>query len=164
MTPQQLFLKEEVPHLLDSLQADNQPIWGLMSAQHMLEHVSALLYISLGKKAFPLMTPPDQLESSRAWLMSHKEFPISFAAPGIPANPGPLRFASLEEAKEKLLESLAAFFQKYTENPEAEAVHPVFGSINKEQWEQFHFKHIQHHLMQFGLIPLSEYKKRKLGS
>lgn len=162
MTLQEHFLQNEVPALLDDLQADTAPIWGVMTAQHMVEHLSALLYISLGKKEFPLMIPQENLEKSRAWLMSDKEFRPGTVAPGLPQTPGKLRFATLAEAKTKLLETIQAFSDHYQANPTAEVMHPVFGMINKTQWEQFHFKHIQHHLMQFGLIPLSEYKRRKL--
>lgn len=163
MTLQAHFLENEVPALIEDLAADTQPIWGVMTPQHMLEHASGLFYIALGKKEFPLLIPEENLEKSREWLMSDKEFRPGTAAPGMSKEPGPLRFASFEEAKAKFLKSLHAFIDHYKANPTAEANHPVFGKINKTQWEQFHYKHVQHHFMQFGLIPLSEYKKAKLS-
>lgn len=162
MTLQQHFLENEVPSLLDDLEADTQPIWGVMTAQHMLEHVSGLFYIALGKREVPLMIPKENLEKSREWLMSDKEFRPGLAAPGMPKEAGPLRFASFEEAKEKFIKTLHAFVDHYKADSTAEANHPVFGMINRTQWEQFHYKHTEHHLMQFGLIPLSEYKIKKL--
>jgi hypothetical protein len=163
MTPQQQFLKVEFPALTMKLHADTQPIWGQMSAQHMMEHVSALLYISLGKKPFPLMVPEEHLEKSRQWLMSPKEFRPGTQGPGLPSKPGPLRFTDIEEAREKLLGSMQRFLAHFEENPEFEVMHPAFGMLGKAEWEQFHYKHIRHHYSQFGLIPLSDYYKEKLG-
>jgi hypothetical protein len=162
MTLQEHFLRQEVPTLLDDLTADTQALWGAMTAQHMLEHVSGLFYIALGKRAIPLMVKEEQLEKAQEWLMSDKEFRPGILAPGVPQKPGPLRFASFDEAKAKFAQTLQAFNDHFQQNPTAVANHPVFGKLNKSQWEQFHYKHTQHHFMQFGLIPMSEYKKRKL--
>jgi len=72
MTLQQHFLEVGVPDLLDDLQADTQPLWGVMTPQHMLEHVSGLFYIALGKRDIPLLIKPEQVPASQAWLMSGK--------------------------------------------------------------------------------------------
>jgi hypothetical protein len=31
---------------------------------------------------------------------------------------------------------------------------PVFGPIGYEEWHRTHYKHMHHHLLQFGLIEL----------
>jgi len=31
-------------------------------------------------------------------------------------------------------------------------LHPVFGELNFEEWILLHYKHVTHHLKQFGLI------------
>jgi hypothetical protein len=30
--------------------------------------------------------------------------------------------------------------------------HPIFGALNHEEWHRTHYKHLHHHLLQFGLI------------
>lgn len=152
MTPQQVFFYETLPQLLAQLTADTQPRWGKMSAQHMVEHVSAITYLALGKRELPVMTPPEVLEKSRAWLMSDKPFRPDTKAPMLPAEPLPLSFASLDEAKQKLLDTIEAFRKRFDENPDLQTVHPVFGLLDRAQWEQFHYKHCRHHFTQFGLI------------
>ena len=32
------------------------------------------------------------------------------------------------------------------------AVHPTFGPLAAEEWSRSHFKHVYHHLLQFGLL------------
>ncbi len=162
MDPKQQFLYEEVPQLLENLTADAQPLWGQMTAQHMVEHVSGIFYIGLGKITMPLATPPEELESYRAWLMSEKPFRPSITAPGISPKLRPLRFADLDEAKGKLLQGIEGLKHKAATDPDRLTTHPVFGELTPAQWEHFHDKHTRHHLMQFGLIPMSDYVRGKL--
>ena len=32
------------------------------------------------------------------------------------------------------------------------SLHPVFGELNFEEWVLLHYKHVTHHLRQFGLL------------
>ena len=63
-----------------------------------------------------------------------------------------LKHKNLEQAKEKLQETLKEFLIYYRENPLAEHFHPRFGQLNKEMMELFQRKHFTHHFKQFGLI------------
>jgi hypothetical protein len=38
------------------------------------------------------------------------------------------------------------------EKKEALPINPTFGPLNKEEWLQFHKKHLTHHFTQLGLI------------
>ena len=33
--------------------------------------------------------------------------------------------------------------------------HPMYGPLNRDDTITFHYKHLQHHLSQFGLIPIN---------
>jgi hypothetical protein len=35
--------------------------------------------------------------------------------------------------------------------PEVEAIHPLFGKMGKTQWGRVVWKHLNHHLKQFGV-------------
>ena len=63
-----------------------------------------------------------------------------------------LRFKNLDQAKEKLIETLKEYLIYYRENPLVEHYHPRFGMLNKEMMELFHRKHFTHHFEQFGLV------------
>lgn len=52
--------------------------------------------------------------------------------------------------KEELMEMVNQF---YTKGPEevGKFPHPMFGSFTKEQWGKSMYKHLDHHLVQFGV-------------
>ncbi len=146
------FLKEEFPAILDILKANDQPIWGQMSAQHMVEHLSGVILISNGRFEAPAMYEEEKLKRNYSYIIEGKNrLKRNTKAPILPAEPLPLRFASLAEAKEKLLQTLDSFFAYYNANPEAKQMHPAFGMLNFEEWTYFHTIHAQYHLDQFSL-------------
>ena len=146
------FLKTELPVLLDKLSSTAEPKWGLMSAQHMVEHLSGVIMISNGRFEAPAMYDDEKLSKNYNYIIKDKNrLKRNTKAPILPENPLPLRFASLPEAKEKLLKSLDTFFAFYASNPESKQMHPAFGLLNFEDWAYFHCIHSQYHLDQFGL-------------
>ncbi len=62
-----------------------------------------------------------------------------------------LKYKNLDEAKTHFIESVKNYQIYYRENPDAEHLHFVFGTLNKEMMELFHQKHVTHHFEQFGL-------------
>lgn len=68
---------------------------------------------------------------------------------GLPTDATYITTGELKEfvaEKAKLLELISRFQEKDV-NLEK---HPVFGRMNKEQWSKSAWKHIDHHLKQFG--------------
>jgi hydroxymethylglutaryl-CoA reductase len=146
------FLKEEFPAILEKLAADDQPVWGKMSAQQMVEHLSGVILISNGRFEAPAMYEEEKLKRNYSFIIEAKNrLKRNTKAPILPAEPMPLRFASLAEAKEKLLQTVNSFFSYYNANPEAKQMHPAFGMLNFEEWTYFHTIHSQYHLEQFSL-------------
>lgn len=137
--------------LLAKLQIEQQPVFGQMTPQHMVEHLSFLLVVSRGKKPLPQVTPEDKLLGYLAFLQSEKPLPENFKAPFIEGLPK-LYYPDLDTAKNKLFIELNNFYDYYTEYPVAKNMHPVFGPLDKNQWELFHNKHFTHHFRQFALI------------
>ena len=154
MTKQQAFLYNELPGLIDKVQAASQPLWGKMSAQHMIEHLSGVNYLALGKITAKLEIPEEQVPRSQEWLASDKMFRKNIRMEALPEEPAPLRFADIEEAKSKAKGTLQRFKAHFDQHPDFEAMHPAFGVLGRSQWEQFLYKHYRHHLAQFGIIEL----------
>ena len=51
--------------------------------------------------------------------------------------------------KENLVQIVTTFHERKKQtdwNP-----HPIFGDFKKEQWGKMHYKHLDHHLRQFGV-------------
>ncbi len=141
--------------LLLQLKADQVPVFGRMSAQHMVEHLVLLFKVSRGRIKAPLSVPEEQLEKRRAWLMSDKQMRPGAKMPGTGDETPlpPLRFESLSAAQKEYEKELATFYSYYEaeENKDSKEMHPMFGLLNLAEWEQFHQKHIKHHLRQFEL-------------
>ncbi len=147
------FLKSELPLLLSELQSTAAPKWGLMSAQHMIEHLSGVIMISNGRFEAPAMYEEERLSKNYSYIIKEQNrIKRNTKAPILPENPLPLRFATLAEAKEKLLKSIDSFFAFYEANPDTKQMHPAFGLLNFEEWTYFHCIHTQYHLDQFGLF------------
>jgi hypothetical protein len=148
------FITRECIPLFRTLTADAVGKWGKMNGQQMVEHVAAFFYVSTGKKKFDLVTPLEHLSRYKEFLLSDKEFRENTKAPTnvIGDEPLPMRYATIEEAMEKLTESIAAFENYFKEDADKKTMHPVFGELNYEEWVLLHYKHVTHHLKQFGLL------------
>lgn len=147
------FLSQELEQLIKSLKVDQKPLWGLMTPQHMLEHLIVTYKLSIGRINVPVMSKEEDFPKLKAYLM--KDSPMRR---GVPSPTGknelqPLRYLSLEEAKQKLMAETESFLKFAEEQPEFIANHPYGGPMTAEQWLLFHRKHIKHHFIQFGLIP-----------
>lgn len=148
------FITQEAPEVLSRLTQDMQALWGIMGPQHMVEHLSLIFYISTNHTIQECITPEEKLPRMRAFLMSDKPLTRNFEAPFLPVGTtSPLRYKDLDEARLKLMGNIDRFYAHFRENPDDESMHPVFGKLNFEGWEQFHYKHLTHHLTQFALLP-----------
>ena len=148
------FITEESILLFKKLTTDSLGKWGKMNAQQMLEHVAAFFYVSTEKIKFDLVTPVEHLPKYKEFLLSDKEFRENTKAPVtvIGEEPMPLRYATMDEAQENLEESIEYFESFFKDDAEKRTMHPVFGELNFEDWVLLHYKHVTHHLRQFGLM------------
>jgi oxepin-CoA hydrolase/3-oxo-5,6-dehydrosuberyl-CoA semialdehyde dehydrogenase len=63
----------------------------------------------------------------------------------------PAAGANLEESKKALKESVAFFLDHYKKNPNANALHNIYGELNYQEWLVMNIKHVRHHFAQFGV-------------
>lgn len=141
-------------HHLDQLKSDAQPLWGTMSAQEMVEHLTDGVKMSYGKLIIPLEIKEDQIEKAQGFLDSEHPFPKEFKAAFVPKEIT-LRHEELELAIDEFTMEWVDYLDYYEENPTAKHLHPYFGELTFDQWQRLQSKHITHHLTQFG-IPISE--------
>ncbi len=148
------FLRNQYISIIRSADTSVTAEWGKMNFQQMLEHVSAFFKVSTKKIQFDLVSPPEHLPKLKEFLMSDKQFRENTKAPLsiIGEEPFPVRNTTVEQAIDKLESEVNHFFKYYSENGGATSVHPVFGELNFEEWVSLHYKHVTHHLRQFGLI------------
>ena len=146
------FLSAQFIPLLNNLPAGAIGKWGKMNGQQMVEHVAGFFKVSTGKIKFPLVTPVKHLPKYKEFLNSDKEFRENTKAPVLPEEPLPLRFATMAEAISELDNDVHEFIHLFSNNAQLKIMHPVFGELNYEEWVLLHYKHVTHHLKQFGLM------------
>jgi hypothetical protein len=147
------FIKNDLFSLLDDINQDTQAKWGKMNAQQMVEHLVDFFNVSTEKIKFGLVTPEEHLPKFKEFLFSDKQFRENTKAPAnvIGEEPLPLRCKTYEDAIDKLHESVDSFENHFKNNSGKTAMHPVFGLLNFDEWVLLHYKHVTHHLRQFGI-------------
>ncbi len=148
------FFQHQFPLLVQKLDPGAAGKWGKMNAQQMVEHVMAFFKVSTGKIKFPLAIPAEHLPKYREFLYSDKPFRENTKAPDsvLGEDPLPLRYNNMQDAVDALQRSADEFVEYFAEDASKTSQHPVFGELNFEEWVMLHYKHVQHHAKQFGLI------------
>lgn len=146
------FLERTMHEALAGLAADAQPQWGRMTAQQMVEHLLWSIRGSTGAMQFAVATPPQLLERAKRFLHHDRQTAHEFMNPLLVEGVPPLEFADLGGAVAAVREEMGRFLALSVAEPDAVRNHPIFGPLKPEEWERSHFKHVHHHLQQFGLI------------
>jgi hypothetical protein len=136
---------------LESLDAGTTPTWGGMSAQRMVEHLCDALYMSCGQGDFKLAVPEDRIEKMQQFLASDKPMAQNIQVPFAPAD-ALLRNEDMELALDEFATAFVEFAEHFDENPSFTALHPYYGELDFDKWNQLHSKHFAHHFKQFGLL------------
>lgn len=149
-------LLQNRPHLLEQLRnlnPDTPPIFGKMTAQHMVEHLSYTLRFANGKLPQELLYRPDKAEKFKQYtIYSEQELQPGFRAPMLPEELLPLKHPGMQEAVQELEQELQDMDRYFAQNPEARPVSPTLGELTQAEWYVFHNKHFRHHFRQFGLL------------
>lgn len=136
--------KEDIINRFKSLNATAQPKWGKMNVAQMLNHCQKPLEVAYGthqlKGSFLLkiIAPlfKDSLYNDKPYkqgLPTDKTFIITDSK-------------DFDDEREKLLHLILQF----NESRIVSEKHPAFGKMTKEQWSRSAWKHLDHHLKQFG--------------
>ena len=148
MADNQSFLKNTVPQLLKKLKPDAEPTFGIMTPQHMVEH---LIWIT--KSSVKDYGPaPEQLSEKQLKFMrfidkgAHfKHFPSDKQRSDL----DPPRMPDLNAA---ISELGVAIDRLYNAESSREFYNPLMGKLSFHQLELFHAQHYKYHLIeQFGL-------------
>jgi hydroxymethylglutaryl-CoA reductase len=149
------FLYNQFPDLLSTLNQDTQPLWGLMNAQQLVEHLTIILACSNGHfDAKPIADVERMAYRKMRYYEKDVPMPRNFRTDFMPETPHPVKYPNIEIAKIQLKEELVHFKNYYAEHLNLTAMHPVLGLLNYEEWLETHARHFRHHLQQFGVLPL----------
>ncbi len=145
---------EKIAEILNKLAEDAKPKWGILTPQHLLEHLEHGYKIMSGEiQDFEIATPEKILEKVHHSLYNFDKFPMGTKFPT-------MRKEELEDlihpdfatAKEKFFEAREAYKTFFKENPEAVLKNMVFGELNRYESYLLERKHLNHHFEQFGIL------------
>jgi oxepin-CoA hydrolase/3-oxo-5,6-dehydrosuberyl-CoA semialdehyde dehydrogenase len=146
--------EEKIQECLNKLKADAKPKWGIMTPQHMIEHLEYTYKIASGDiQDFEVATPEKILEKVHNSLYNYEKFPKNTSFPLLEKDKlDDLRHPDLAIAIEKFKEQREKYLEYFNENPGAILKNLVFGELNRYESYLLERKHLNHHFEQFGLI------------
>lgn len=137
---------EEVLKRIDKLKPESNPQWGKMDVAKMLWHCQGPINVALQKNDYQ-MKPMSFL--LRLWIKKslYNDKPWRKGLPTAKklktTNP-----KDFEKEKQALIALISQLHQH--KDKKDWASHPVFGKLNPSQWGKMQYKHLDHHLRQFG--------------
>jgi hypothetical protein len=146
------WIQNDFVTFLQSLNADAKGNWGVMNAHQMTEHMSYSVRQANGKDQRTLLTPAENLERIRAFMLSDKPFRENTKNSELPDVPLPVKTNSMEEAITEFQNELIVFVNYFKGNESKLLMNPFFGELNFEQQVHLLHKHAMHHAKQFGWV------------
>src|SRR5690554_232672 len=145
---------ETIPFYLSKLSENVKPNWGMMTPQHMIEHLEFSYRIASGEiQNFDISTPEEYLEKVQAVLWDYNPMQKGYKMPLLKKDElEDLIHPDLATAKEKMLEAREEYKTFFKENPDAVLKNMVFGELNKYASYLLERKHLNHHFEQFNLL------------
>lgn len=121
--------------------------WGTMTLQQMIVHCIIQLKLALGELPSKTQGPFFYRTLLGRWLsLSALPWPKGAGTPiEMNLTKHPFSFDSIENEKAELLGYLEKVKTKNTFSP-----HPFFGLLTHNEWGRLIYKHLDHHLKQFG--------------
>jgi len=138
----------EILNRIENLSPNAKPQWGTMNVAQMLAHCSSFQDIAMGN-SFPPRDWIGRLIGRFVKPIVYNDKPVPHNMSTIPT----IRIADdrdFETEKERLKQKIITF---QSNGPEkcSDYPHPFFGKLTPGQWGKGIYKHLDHHLRQFGV-------------
>lgn len=138
-------VKKDIISRINKLTPASKALWGTMNVEQMLSHAQKPVSLAYGKHTLKgniilkLIGP-----FFKSVLYNEKPYKH-----GLPTDKSYIvtDAKNFESEKNNLIEML----QQFNEANISDDRHPVFGNLSKEQWSKATWKHLDHHLQQFGV-------------
>jgi hydroxymethylglutaryl-CoA reductase len=148
-----IFNAPQLKSTLIKLKAEAKPLWGQMSPQHVIEHLSTVVKVSSGKITVKHYLTKEEGDALKAKLIyGDAELNPGIKNPLLGDAPPSLRLKNLEEAFSELYSEISEFEKNCKEDPNKLVMHPRMGELKRSEWHVFHNKHFKHHFKQYDLF------------
>jgi len=133
---------------MNQLTPTSQAQWGKMNVAQMLAHCNAAFSVPLSDQPMPRIL----LGRLIGWAFKSKLYNNAPWSKNLPTSPAFIVKGDRDFNQEKqALMQLVDTFYKKGPNEVGKYPHPMFGSFTPAQWGQSMYKHLDHHLQQFGV-------------
>lgn len=139
-------VKQDIIDRINKLTATSERKWGKMNVAQMFAHCRLPLQVVMGQQTLKSSTIKSLIFPLFKKIL-YSETPYK---QGLPTDKLYITTGlekEFDEEKQKLIEQLKSF----SESSATVEKHPVFGKLTKEQWSKATWKHLDHHLKQFGV-------------
>lgn len=135
---------------LDRLRPDAKPVWGRMSAHGMVCHLTDSFQMVLGNRTTRRTGTLAERTVLRLLALSS---PIPWpkgveTVPEVDQEQGGTRPEYFDADVVRLRTAMSEFVDRLPGGP---LKHPMFGRLSKGEWGRWGYRHMDHHLRQFGL-------------
>lgn len=133
---------------IESLTPETPALWGRMCADEMLAHVVAGMRMAYGEFETKQYLTPFRYWPLKYLFIYAVPFPRGARAPRelVTRN----RVAPEWDANMTRLRELITRFPEHARETQEWAVHPIFGTLSGNAWGALGWRHLDHHLRQFG--------------
>ena len=140
--------RSEVLARLRSLTPESKPLWGTMNVAQMIAHCAIPLEVATGTRTMKRSV----LGRMLGWLVKGGATSPKPFKRGLPTDH---RFVTdspgnVDEERSRLIAVVDLFASRGPE-PLRDAVHTFFGKLEPDRWDTLMWKHLDHHLRQFGV-------------
>ncbi|MCZ2149618.1 MAG: DUF1569 domain-containing protein [Bryobacterales bacterium] len=135
--------RKEILARMARLEPGTRPKWGKMTAAQMLGHVAAPMRGAMGEMKVTGKPGPLRNRIIRYLVIHVLPWPR-----GVPTVPEYVHAG--EEDFSKNIHALTAVLERFAAALTL-APHPAFGTLSRKDWGCLTYRHLDHHLKQFGL-------------
>jgi Protein of unknown function (DUF1569) len=130
---------------LENLNADSEPEWGTMTVGQMLSHCCDVQDVGNGNDLQSSGFIAKMLKGViKKMILNEKPFPHNSRT-----HP---QFVQTEPAEfDKQKSRMVASMETFRANGPRPDGHPLFGMMTNDEWGWMYYKHLDHHLHQFGV-------------
>ncbi len=146
------FLLNDLPEILENLKPETTGNFGLMTPQHMVEHLIWSIKSSAKQHEGNRETPPNKRQLGFQKFIQNGAVLQHRPSDKTKADLPPLKYGSLEEAISHIPEATQRFYTFWDTNQTYTPYSSFMGEMSFEHLELFHYMHVRYHLWQFGLI------------
>ncbi|MBK9708711.1 MAG: DUF1569 domain-containing protein [Acidobacteria bacterium] len=138
--------RESLIQRMQKLDAQTPPKWGKFNSGQMLAHLSDSLRMAQGKLSVAPRISPLRIWPINSLIIYWMPFPKGApTAPELISRPA----GSIDQERSDLAGLIDEFSTRSSQTDWPE--HPAFGRLNAQDWSVLAYKHIDHHLTQFGV-------------